>query len=193
MYCQECGKESRPGEVICSSCGGALTDAELDLPEVAAFPFNPPTEDTPAAAAQASSSVGPRMPVAPPLPDAAPMASGPPTLAAPSATAAAQGPRLEITVGNLSGSYVLKPGVTTVGRGDAATAYRADVDLSMDVAVSRRHAEIRGGPSGYAILDVGSTNGTIVNGQPIARHQEVPLANGDEIRVGEQCKLTFRA
>jgi hypothetical protein len=191
MYCQECGKESQPGEVICSACGGALTDAELDLPEVAAFPINTPATAEPAAPAQAERSSEPRMPLAPPLPEAAGMPVAPtPQAATPAASA--QGPRLEITVGTLTGSVALNPGVTTIGRADAASGIRPDVDLSVDIAVSRRHAEIRSSATGYVIFDLGSTNGTVVNGRAVPRHQEVPLADGDEIRLGESCKLTVR-
>lgn len=179
MYCQECGRESHPGEVICSSCGGALTDAELDLPEVEAFPISaPPHADTEEEGAN-EAAADRRMPVAPAAPQ-------------PQQPSAIQGPRLEVAVGSLTGSYALNPQVTTIGRADPAAGYRPDVDLSMDAAVSRRHAEIRRTASGYAISDLGSTNGTVVNGRPIPRHQEVPLADGDEIRLGENCKLTVR-
>lgn len=180
MYCQECGKQSQPGEVICSSCGGALTDTELDLPEVAAYTVNPlaETADGPQSA-QVGSPAPLRMPVVPAMPE-------PPTVGQ------TQGPHLEVTVGALSGAYPLEPGVTAIGRGDPASGLRPNVDLSMDPAVSRRHAEIRRTPSGYVIIDLGSTNGTIVNGRQIPRQQEVPLSNGDEIRMGENCKLTVR-
>jgi len=177
MHCQECGKESQPGEVICSACSGALSDAELDLPEVAAFPV--------------------KMPSPPPMP-AAPLtigSAGIPAAGAPPAASSsgpAKGPRLEIAVGTLTGAVALKPGVTAIGRADAAAGIHADADLSMDPAVSRRHAEIRGSASGYVIVDLGSTNGTVVNGRVIARHQETPLADGDEIRLGESCRLTVR-
>ena len=193
MYCQECGKESQPGEVICSSCGGALTDAELDLPEVVAFPNSgeahgggtPNIFDTSAPLAPpregAEGGTGaPMMPVAPPLPQA------------PSIGGATQGARLEVTVGGLTGAFAISRPVTMIGRADPASGHRPDIDLSMDAAVSRRHAEIRGGPGGYRIFDLGSTNGTIVNGSQIPRQQEVPLKDSDEIRVGENCKLVFR-
>ncbi|UCH36367.1 MAG: FHA domain-containing protein [Armatimonadota bacterium] len=181
MYCQECGKESQPGEVICSSCGGALTDAELDLPEVAPFATSEPAQTEESGAARgAEAEATPRMPVAPPLPETD------------AAAGAAQGPRVDVTVGDLTGSYPLKPGVTTIGRTDPTTDSHPDVDLSMDAAVSRQHAEIRHTADGYRIYDVGSTNGTVVNGRQVPRHQEVPLADGDEIHVGESCRLTVR-
>jgi len=50
-----------------------------------------------------------------------------------------------------------------------------------DPQTSRVHAEIRPDLAGYLLVDMGSTNGTLVNGSPITEHQ---LADGDEIQVG---------
>ncbi len=51
-----------------------------------------------------------------------------------------------------------------------------------DPNVSRRHAEVRGAGSEWVVADLGSTNGTKVNGVRISGSQ--PLRPGDEIRVG---------
>lgn len=51
-----------------------------------------------------------------------------------------------------------------------------------DTEVSRRHAEFRQTEDGYQLVDVGSANGTFVNGQPI---QETPLRAGDHIQIGQ--------
>ena len=51
-----------------------------------------------------------------------------------------------------------------------------------DITVSRRHAEIRCERGEFRVFDVGSLNGTYVNGEPI--HSAV-LTNGDEIRLGK--------
>jgi hypothetical protein len=50
-----------------------------------------------------------------------------------------------------------------------------------DSNVSRRHAELRRKGDGVFVTDLGSTNGTRVNGVPI---REQLLASGDEISVG---------
>jgi hypothetical protein len=50
-----------------------------------------------------------------------------------------------------------------------------------DLNVSRRHAEIRRENGGYWIVDLGSMNGTIVNGKRIDRKQ---LDDGDRITLG---------
>jgi pSer/pThr/pTyr-binding forkhead associated (FHA) protein len=49
-------------------------------------------------------------------------------------------------------------------------------------AVSHRHAEIELDPEGNAFLfDVGSTNGTMVNGKVIAANTPTKLEDGDRI------------
>ena len=52
-----------------------------------------------------------------------------------------------------------------------------------DGNVSRRHAEIsRDGGDGWAVVDLGSTNGTEVNGRRITKR--TPLGDGDRIAIG---------
>ena len=51
-----------------------------------------------------------------------------------------------------------------------------------DSNISRRHAEVRPGPGAYVVSDLGSTNGTMVNGVKIAGEHR--LTDGDIISVG---------
>jgi hypothetical protein len=55
-----------------------------------------------------------------------------------------------------------------------------DVTLS-DPNTSRRHAEVRPFGTGFLVVDLGSTNGTRVNGAQVSEHQ---LVDGDTITVG---------
>jgi hypothetical protein len=63
-----------------------------------------------------------------------------------------------------------------------------DITLA-DSEVSRRHARVEATKTGYSIHDLGSMNGTLVNGRRIAAPQ--PLADGDLIVLG-QSRLRFR-
>ncbi|PRX47791.1 FHA domain-containing protein [Prauserella shujinwangii] len=79
-------------------------------------------------------------------------------------------------------SYTLKQGGNVVGRGQ-------DADFRLpDTGVSRRHLEITWDGQSATLADIGSTNGTTVNGTPVQTWQ---LADGDVIRVGHS-SLVFR-
>lgn len=75
----------------------------------------------------------------------------------------------------------LSKAVTSIGR-----SKECDVTLD-DASVSRRHAEVHVGDGSVWILDLGSTNGTEVNG---ARAQRTQLEHGDRIVIG-QTELRF--
>ena len=51
-----------------------------------------------------------------------------------------------------------------------------------DTEVSRRHAEFRRTPEGYRVRDVGSANGTFVNGQSV---RDALLRPGDHVQIGQ--------
>jgi signal transduction histidine kinase len=56
-----------------------------------------------------------------------------------------------------------------------------------DTEVSRRHAEVRPGDAqSFRIVDLGSANGTYVNGQPI---DQSPLRSGDRVQLGQTVLL----
>ena len=65
-----------------------------------------------------------------------------------------------------------------------------------DPAVSHSHAMLVAQPGGgWAVVDLGSANGTYVNGggTPIAENVPVPIGDGDRIHVGAWSTLTLRA
>jgi hypothetical protein len=76
-----------------------------------------------------------------------------------------------------------------IGRLDPHRGIRPDVDLSRyDPAsrISRRHARITARGHQYFIEDMGSANGTIINGRNRLKPQEpYPLVNGDVVKLGE--------
>jgi pSer/pThr/pTyr-binding forkhead associated (FHA) protein len=80
-------------------------------------------------------------------------------------------------------------GIVSIDQRVLVIGRSSDADVHVDDAnVSRRHAEVRRiGDGGYSLVDLGSTNGTEVNGQRI---QETALMNGDVITVGTT-RITF--
>ena len=58
-----------------------------------------------------------------------------------------------------------------------------------DTTVSRLHAVLEQFPAGWCVTDVGSSNGTFLNGERIWAQQR--LRHGDEVRVG-RTRLLFR-
>ncbi len=76
----------------------------------------------------------------------------------------------------------------SLGRLDAATATFPDIDLTVDGAlekgVSRRHARITRKGKNLFLEDLGSVNGTFVNGKRLTPYLPHPLNNNDEIQVG---------
>ncbi len=73
----------------------------------------------------------------------------------------------------------------TVGASDAN-----DLALPWDRTVSRLHAVLERFPAGWSIHDLGSTNGTTVNGEALAGPRA--LRPGDQVRVGST-QLVYRA
>jgi hypothetical protein len=79
-------------------------------------------------------------------------------------------------------TYDLTAPVTILGRG-------TDCDLRLvDPGVSRHHAELRVEDGEVVLVDLGSTNGTFVNGQPVRR---VVLTDGTQVTLG-RTTLVFR-
>ncbi|HEX9840751.1 MAG TPA: FHA domain-containing protein [Anaerolineales bacterium] len=69
-------------------------------------------------------------------------------------------------------------------------------DSTVDVvvpssAVSRRHARLMREGEGYMLEDLGSSNGTYLNGERLVEQR--PLKSGDQIRLGAAATLTYEA
>jgi hypothetical protein len=75
-----------------------------------------------------------------------------------------------------------------IGRRSASRGIEPEIDLTgppADPGVSRLHAALIAGPEGgWAVLDPGSENGTLVNDKAIATGVPVALADGDRIHLG---------
>ncbi|TVR65593.1 MAG: FHA domain-containing protein [Gemmatimonadales bacterium] len=90
-------------------------------------------------------------------------------------------PQLLIRAGGRTGHRIpLEGSIFRVGR-------RQDLEVSLhperDLEVSALHAEIRAEAHGWSIRDLGSRNGTFLNGRVVGG-APVPLRPGDEVRLG---------
>ena len=92
----------------------------------------------------------------------------------------------EVEVWTLNGRTVveLTGDRVTVGKGT-----ENDVALADDPTASRLHAVLERFPAGWCVTDVGSSNGTYLNGERIWAQQR--LRHGDEMRIG-RTRLLFR-
>lgn len=78
---------------------------------------------------------------------------------------------------------------TIVGRSDETSARKPDFDLTpfgaLEKGVSRIHAAIERSDDTLTVIDMGSSNGTHLNGQRLPPDQPRVLRDGDEIRFGK--------
>ena len=96
--------------------------------------------------------------------------------------AAPDGAMLVVRSGSIAGSqFWLTEGRHSIGRSPDSRI------LLDDVTVSRRHAELQVDARRCTISDLGSLNGTYVNGE---RVDEAVLAHGDDVMIG-RFRLVF--
>ncbi|MDG4786923.1 FHA domain-containing protein [Micromonospora sp. WMMD1102] len=178
-----------------------------------------PAAPTPGAPAPAAPTPGAPAPAAPTPAAPAPAA---PTPAAPTAAAAERSWQLVVDAdagyfdlvrsfgGAEAGSlafprfvvarrFTLEPRQMLVGRRSRSRGVRPDIDLTgppEDPGVSHLHALLVPQPDGWAVVDLGSANGTYLNDPstpPIVAATPVPLGDGDRVYLGAWTRLTIRA
>ena len=95
--------------------------------------------------------------------------------------------RLVVEEGNLAGhGFDLKRPAIVIGRG-------RDCDIILNEhQVSRQHARLQQTPQGWTLTDLGSTNGTQVNGRRLTPHEPHALRPGDRVSLGA-CQLSLRS
>jgi hypothetical protein len=81
-----------------------------------------------------------------------------------------------------------------IGRRSASRGLTPEIDLTgppLDPGISRLHAVLIADPvTGWSVIDPGSENGTIVNGNEIPTGVPVPLHDGDRIHLGAWTLIT---
>lgn len=76
-----------------------------------------------------------------------------------------------------------------LGRSDSSSLLKPDLDLTpygaLEKGVSRQHATICRNDDTLTVIDMGSANGTHLNGQRLIPNQPRVVRDGDEIRLGK--------
>ncbi|MGX9295815.1 ATP-binding cassette domain-containing protein [Tsukamurella paurometabola] len=165
------------------------------IPAARRAPSNPVPRPHPAPAPGAGGPPAPPAgtPRATPAPPSRPMPLPPRQEAAPSAPVQSSGvpprptgdvaPHLRAMAGNTGLYQVAKMPSLPVGTGQMTIGRTPENDIAIgDMLVSRRHARLLTGPQGLVIEDLGSANGTQVNGRRIAG--PTSLRDGDLVTVG---------
>jgi predicted component of type VI protein secretion system len=93
-------------------------------------------------------------------------------------------PQIELISGVRSWRLELEGNRSTIGK-----AAENDIPVTDDPTASHLHAVLERFAAGWCVTDLGSSNGTWVNGERIWASRR--LRHGDEIRVG-QTRLVFR-
>lgn len=83
-----------------------------------------------------------------------------------------------------------------LGRSDPKSGDNPDINLNdyegLEKGVSRRHAAIIRKEGSLYLMDMGSANGTYLNGQKLVANQPRVLRDGDDIRLGHlTVRITF--
>ncbi len=164
ITCPNCRHEEINGALFCSECGARLVAANL-----------PTTQNIPHGTSDALTfQVRPKSP--------------PAAVRTPGEEPDEAGVALHLVesgqIMNLSGQTEY-----TIGRAAEGQFILPDVDLSNYQAyaqgVSRLHAALKINNQRVYITDLGSSNGTRVNGQKIVANVDFPLNHGDVIALGK--------
>ncbi len=190
-FCSVCGAEITAAEIagqaagtagLCPTCGTPRESALQAFCEACGHNFRTGTPRAPSRTATAA----PAPPLAPPTPRIRwdvvvrvdPLLYGTLSAGAP--------------VDQPVQTFTLFEADNLIGR--EGTNVRAHVPIRGDPGVSRRQALLLRLPDGGLILrDLGSANGTQVNGVEVVPWADVPLRDGDTIAVGAWTRIAVRA
>lgn len=99
---------------------------------------------------------------------------------------------------NSSQSISITPDPTkrlVLGRADESVSQQPDIDLgpfgALEKGVSRHHAALEMTDDTLILMDIGSSNGTFLNGLRLGPKQAHVLRDGDEIRLGKLAGRVF--
>lgn len=87
----------------------------------------------------------------------------------------------------------LSKSANLIGRLSEKRGVFPEIDLTLDEAVSHRHALLNISPEGQlTVRDIGSSNGTMLNGAELKPLEDIPLNAGDTLTLGHWTRLRVR-
>jgi hypothetical protein len=158
IICQECGHKNRIGTLYCEDCGKSLTG----VPTNATIPTRSINQDRDEASAKSTWGTA----------------------------HLTEKSSLMFHFPDNDLPMEVRPAKRMIfGRADLTSPINPDIDLTpygaLEKGVSRQHAAIEFNDDTLIILDVGSSNGTYLNGQRLSPNQPRVLRDGDEVRFGK--------
>ena len=155
--CSDCGASQEEGALFCSECGGFLLVEEGKITAVLPFSDFADRPPPPPVTKEALTPANTAQEI---------------LLVVPSSRR-----RFKLTVQN----------ELRIGR--ASSELVPEIDLTADdgaeKGVSRLHAKIQSVQTGIVLIDLNSTNGTLLNNYRLPPNEPYPLESGDEIRFGD--------
>ena len=90
--------------------------------------------------------------------------------------------------------FAIEKNENLIGRSSRARGIEPELALDFDDAISHRHAIIsRRDDGSLAVRDIGSANGTRLNGQDLPAMTDMPLREGDALTLGHWTRLVVKA
>lgn len=161
IICPNCEAENRPGELFCTNCSFSLSDAVMT--SNATIPTRRVQSSPDEASAKGTWG----------------------------SASFRNGSEILIHIRGVSDPVTIQPSKRVIfGRTDQSSdTKQPDVDFSafgaLEKGVSRHHAALDVGTDTLMLTDIGSSNGTYLNGQRLTPNQPRVLRDGDEVRLGK--------
>lgn len=159
IKCTNCGELNREGELFCNTCGLGLTSGTNAQATISTRRIKPNVEDSAAKATWGAARFE-------------------------------NGTSIIIHIRDVDKPLRIDPTQRLIfGRSDAQSTSHPDIDLAsygaVEKGVSRQHAALEVNEDTLMLIDIGSSNGTYLNGQRLLPNQPRVLRDGDEVRLGK--------
>lgn len=157
IKCTECGSSQEEGALFCSECGGFLLMETGKI--TAVLPFSEFANRPP-----------------------------PPPLSTDALSPATVVQKITLVVPSSRRRFKLDvQNEVQIGRSSSELIPEVDLtdDDGAEKGVSRLHAKIQAMQDGLVLIDLGSTNGTLLNNYRLPPNEPYPLKSGDEVRFGD--------